>query len=183
MTFQHFDHDGRARFVTFGAHLGIPVLLSDDIRQTVVDAIALTRSQMGLSLIAYVIMPQHVHLVMIPPIDGKVGSIVGQMKELSSQGIHRILEGYDSDQLDRLRVVRRGKCRFRLWKPRCFDHNCRTEEAMWHRVRYCHWNPVRGGLVAHPEDFIWSSYRWYLGYDDVPLAMDVPQGARRGISY
>ena len=40
------------------------------------------------------------------------------------------------------------------------------------KIRYCHYNPVKRGLVTDPAEWEWSSYNWYLGETDVPLKMD-----------
>ena len=43
---------------------------------------------------------------------------------------------------------------------------------MWNSVRYIHQNPVEAGLCEKPEDWMWSSARWYKGMDRVVLEMD-----------
>jgi len=68
-----------------------------------------------------------------------------------------------------------AKCvgrKYQIFERRCYDHNCRTVEIVKEKILYCHKNPVTRGLVTSPEDWEWSSYRWYQGERDVPLAMD-----------
>ena len=43
---------------------------------------------------------------------------------------------------------------------------------IWQKINYIHANPVRGGLVAGAEDWLWSSARWYAGFRPVKLEMD-----------
>jgi len=173
MHVRHFDHDGRARFITFSTHNGIPILTNDRFRQAVTDAVDSVRRSHQYRVIAYVVMPEHVHLLIVPPIDMSVGPVVGEIKRASAKEIHRILEGSPSTLTSQLTVTRNGQEKRVLWKRRCYDHNCRSDESLWEKVRYCHNNSVRRGLVTRPEDWRWSSYRWYQGERDVPLSIDI----------
>jgi len=172
MKLKHFDHDGRARFITFCIHRQIPILTNDPFRQIVVDSIDDLRRQEGFRLLAYVIMPEHIHLVLIPGENTEIGPLVGEIKRISALRIHEILLDKNSHLLNKFVVQRDRHSPFALWQRRCHDHNCRTDDAVWSRVEYCHFNPVTRGLVRNPEDWVWSSYRWYQGKRNVPLKID-----------
>ena len=172
MKLKHYDHDGRARFVTFVIHRRIPLLTNDPVRQIVADCIDRMRQMYSFRLIAYVIMPEHVHLVISPAEKTLICLLIGEIKRLSARQIHRIFVENEADVLRRLTVVQSGRLRFTLWQRRCYDHNCRTEESVWKKVEYCHYNPVSRGLVREPADWLWSSYRWYQSRRDVPLTID-----------
>ena len=175
MLYKHYDGDGRARFVTFSLHRPLPVLADDRYCREVAKSVNHVREKYKFQLMGYVFMPEHVHLVLIPRIDTKVGEIIGKIKRQSSIAIHELLNICDPDLLSGLFTCRNGVRRFVLWKRRCYDHNCRTPESMWQKINYCHDNPVRRTLVATPEEWQWSSYRWYQGHQDVPLMMDVDE--------
>ena len=173
MKLRHFDHDGRARFITFGLHHRVPLLTNDPLRQIIADCINDARISYGFRLLGYVIMPEHVHLVLVPRIDDRASRIIGDIKRESALRVHEVLKMNDSRLLDTFRVRRNGVERFALWQRRCFDHNCRTDDAVWGRVQYCHNNPVLRGLVDTPEKWRWSSNGWYHGERRVPLLIDV----------
>ncbi len=173
MKMKHFDHDGRARFVTFSTHRRLPIFTNDAFRQDVINALIETREKSKVKLVAYVIMREHVHLLLIPPESTKVGSVIGDIKRLAARSILARLHNDNTDLLKELVVERNRIVRHALWQRRCYDHNVRTEESLWSKVAYCHKNPVARGLVKHPEDWTWSSYRWYQGETDVPLKMDL----------
>jgi len=158
---RHFDHDGRARFVTFCTHRIIPVLTDDACRQAILDSINEVKSSSGFQLLAYVIMPEHVHLVLVPGENSSLGPPVRDIKRLSAKTIHALLLDRRSTLLSKLTTARNGVHRFVLWQRRCFDRNCRSEQKMWEAVRYCHNNPVKRGLVSDPARWKWSSYAWY----------------------
>jgi putative transposase len=63
--------------------------------------------------------------------------------------------------------------RRRFWQPGGgYDRNITSTEALRAMIDYIHANPVRRGLVARPEDWEWSSARWYAGLRPVKLEMD-----------
>lgn len=173
MKLRHYDNDGRARFVTFSTHRRLPILTNSRFRQVVVDSIAEIRTSFGFRLIGYVIMPEHVHLVLIPAAEMKLGHVIGEIKRISSKQIHKFLLQGENNLLPSLTIKRNGVYRFALWQRRCYDHNCRSVESLWEKVNYCHNNPVKRGLVGEPGEWEWSSYRWYKGHRDVILGMDV----------
>lgn len=170
MLLKHFDHDGRARFITFCTHLRIPLLTNNRFRQIVVNSLDEMHRNTGILLLGYVIMPEHIHLVVVPPLDVKLGERIGDMKRRSAQ---EILSSIDNQSLLRaLTVHRDGRHRQALWQRRCFDHNCRNDNVVCNKIRYCHMNPVRRGLAHCPGDYPWSSYRWYHGLGGVMLNLD-----------
>jgi len=152
----------------------MPVLSNALFRGIVVDSIDQARIAFGFRLLAYVVMPDHVHLVIIPRIDSNVGHLVGEIKRISARGVHAALKGRESDLPGKLMVVRNGRTRFALWQRRCYDHSCRTDESIWEKVTYCHQNPVRRGLVDDPTDWPWSSCRWYQAYSGPLPEIDCP---------
>jgi putative transposase len=161
MKLKHYDNEGHARFVTFCTHRKIPVLTDDACRQAVLDSINEVKSSTGFQLLAYVIMPEHLHLVLVPADNTQLGLLTGEIKLLSSKAIHTILLFRSSALLAKLTATRDGTRRFVLWQRRCFDRNCRSEGEVRDAVRYCHDNPVKRGLVGDPARWKWSSYAWY----------------------
>jgi len=118
------------------------------------------RSKHGFKIIGYVLMPDHVHLVLLPPGGMKLGLVIGEIKSRSAK-----------EYFAASNIAPSGATRV-FWQKRCFDYNCRTVERVREKVRYCHNNPVTRGLVKCPADWEWSSYNWYRGRRDVPLAID-----------
>jgi putative transposase len=90
-------------------------------------------------VVGYVVMPEHVHLLLSEP-----------AKELLGAGLQAL----------KLSVAKRAKQR-PFWQARYYDFNVFTEEKRVEKLRYMHANPVKRGLVDRPEDWVWSSYRFY----------------------
>jgi len=172
MRLWHYDHDGRARFVTFGTHRHLKLLTDERFCDYLVKAISQVRAAAGLRVLGYVIMPEHVHAVLLPPLSARLGPLVGEIKRLSARSILGQLRSSVPGLVRELTVFRNGVKRTALWQRRCYDYNCRTESEMWKAVEYCHQNPMKEGLVENAAAWRWSSYRWYHDLPDIALEMD-----------
>lgn len=173
MKLRHYDGDNRARFITFCTHQRLPVLTNAKFRFAVLNAIEVFRS--NYKLLGYVIMPDHVHLVIVPIDNCAVGKIIGEIKRMSAKEIIAMLKAQKSALLSNLRVYRDGLTKYALWQRRCYDHNCRKPEIVWEKIQYCHNDPVRKGLANNPGAWKWSSYRWYEGMAGSLLEMDIAE--------
>ncbi|RJP77283.1 MAG: transposase [Candidatus Zixiibacteriota bacterium] len=159
---RHYDDMGTVRFVTFSCYRRLPDLNHPSAKPILIEEIANARNKHGFLLFGYVLMPEHVHLVLLPPARMKLGSVIGEIKSHSAR---RFFSSTGS-RPDTVNV---------FWQKRCYDHNCRNLESVWEKINYCHNNPVKRGLVCNPSEWQWSSYNWYRGERDVPLIMD-PMG-------
>ena len=168
---RHYDHLGTARVVTFSCFHRYRLLREPKVIRAFLAELGTLRER-GIGVLGYVIMPDHVHLVLLPPDDGKLGVEIARLESISAREMLPILEGVPGQALDRL-VARRGEeVRRVFWQRRCYDHNCRTPETVREKIYYGHKNPVIRGLVKTPTDWPWSSYRWYMGLDGVELEID-----------
>lgn len=169
---RHYDNPGEARFVTFSTIERRKLLVHARVAEQVCRAIDESRRESGFLLWAYVLMPEHVHLVIRPMPGTKLGPIVGRLKWKSAMAIRRLHETRRAPEKVEFVGLRRKDGRFAFWQRRCFDRNCRNPQEVLQKIRYCHRNPVVRGLVDGAEDYRWSSYGWYMGKRDVPLIMD-----------
>jgi len=156
---KHYDSLGTARFVTFCCYRLEENLLDTDTKELLVKHIDAARTNHGFKLLGYVIMPEHVHIVMYPPDGMKLGLVIREIKSRMAREYFPLRKANPSGT----RV---------FWQRRCYDHNCRTPESVKEKIIYCHNNPVRRGLVVEPGEYRWSSHNWYLGEKDVSLPMD-----------
>lgn len=166
---RHYEHLNTARFVTFSTYRRQKLLTLSPVMLVFLQTLDAIRTRHGIKIFAYVVMPEHVHLVLHPPDSLKLGPVIGELK---SQSASRIITEKFIDLPPSCRVVKNGKERWAFWQPRCYDHNCRTPETVIEKINYCHANPVNRGLVKEPGQWRWSSFNWYAGEEDVPLKMD-----------
>ena len=156
---RHYDNLGTARFITFSCFRRQPNLITDVAKELFIAELNSVRVKYELKIIGYAIMPEHVHLVILPSENLRLGLIIGELKSLVAKRYFAT-----SGKPGGLKRV--------FWEKRCYDHNCRTLEIIIEKINYCHNNPVKRGLVESPDKYRWSSHNWYEGIRDVPLTID-----------
>jgi putative transposase len=174
-TCKRWDHPGDAHELTFTCFRRIPLLSKDRTRRWLVDSIHRARQRHKFDVWAYVIMPEHVHLLIHPRAsDCQVSTILKAIKWPVARWALDYLRQNSPSWLDRLADRQpSGKTTARFWqRGGGYDRNVRRYDTLGQMIEYVHANPVRRGLVAEPSDWEWSSARWYDGQRDVPLLID-----------
>jgi len=125
-------------------------------------------------------MPEHVHLLVSEPQRETLSTAVQALK----LGVVRSLKGFDRTEdavvpMSRKKsetwgtpIVSVRKKSNRFWQARFYDFNVWTEKKRIEKLRYIHRNPVVRGLVASPEQWCWSSFRWYLCHEVGPVRIN-----------
>jgi putative transposase len=166
---RRFEFDGRARFLTFSTYERLPLLRNSAIADRFVELLASAHLGGGFLLFAWVIMPEHVHLVIWPRDITVTKILIGPKRVLAREVIGRRRE-LEAPILDKLRD---GRGRPHFWLAGGgYDRNIRDEDELREKVDYVHKNPVKRGLVVRPEYYPWSSARWYAGDRSGPLQID-----------
>jgi len=166
---RHYDNLNTARFVTFCCYHRFELLVHQPVIEVFLDELDKLRNRQGIRIFGYVIMPEHVHLVLHPPDGLKLGPVIGALKSKTASRViaERLIELPDACQ-----IIKDGRQRRIFWQPRCYDHNCRSRETVIEKIVYCHNNPVKRGLVNEPSQWRWSSYSCLTGKTDVALRTD-----------
>ena len=138
---KRFQKAEALHFITFSCFHRLPLLDVPGARDTVEAVLEQTRSRLQARVYAYVLMPEHVQLLINEPPSILVAQFLKAVKQITSRKL-------------------RGQ-REKFWQERYFDRNVRGEEARSEVIRYIHRNPVKRGLVASPSDYPWSSFNHY----------------------
>ena len=168
---------GHTHFLTYACKQRLPLLTQDRRRRWVIEAFESTRSSMNLAILAYVIMPEHVHvLIRLLNPESEMENIVPSLKRSVSVAVKEELQARNATRwIQRLTVEYPTKRVFQFWQPGGgYDENLDDHEDIGNVVRYIHWNPVRRGLVQSPTDWEWSIARFWEGWAGVPIRMDNP---------
>ncbi len=130
------------------------------------------RARLGFGLGAYVVMPEHVHVLVRCPEGVLVSSVLGALKRPVSVRARAWLAEHEPEWVERLMVRRGDREVFRFWQAGGgFDRNIWEQRTLIEVVEYIHANPVRRGLVERPTEWEWSSAGWWAGMGGV-LEMD-----------
>jgi len=141
--------------------------------QWLVDAIQAARYTRDFALLAYVFMPDHVHLIIWPR--RREYSISTILQAIKMPASRKAMQWLREDQPQRLRALATGQKdrRHRFWqKGGGYDRNITRVDTLIQAVEYLHQNPVRKGLVAYPSQWYYSSAAAWEGKVDGPLTID-----------
>jgi putative transposase len=160
---RRIEREGDARFLTFSCYQRRPLLDDPGARDAVADQLHLTRSRLSFKLFAWVIMPEHVHLLLLPARGTTVPQILTAIKRPVA---HRLIQRWKSSDDPRSELTKAANGQCRLWQAGGgYDRNIFTREELSEKLNYIHENPVRRGLVESPTDWVWSSYRSLSGLE------------------
>jgi putative transposase len=138
------------------------------------------RRRYRLVVLGYVVMPEHVHLLVSEPQRGTLSTAVQALK----LGFVRSLQCSGGGIVAAAPRSRKNGETWgtpasgtpmqpeRFWQARFYDFNVWTERKRIEKLRYIHRNPVTRGLVASPEQWRWSSFRWYLCGEPGPVQIN-----------
>ncbi len=168
---QRSDEQGQGHELTFSCYQGRPLLDDDRRCQHLATAVDRAVGRHGFSLLAFVFMPNHVHLLVFPEgPSARISDLLYAIKRPVSFRIKRDLMATKEPLLERLVIRERpGKMTFRFWQEGPgYDRNVLGSRALRTMINYLHMNPVRCGLVDHPRQWKWSSWRYYAGEPNTP---------------
>ena len=138
---KRFQRAESLHFVTFSCFHRLPLLDAPGDMETVEAVLEQMRERHRARVYAYVLMPEHVHLLMNEPPPILLAQFLKALKQITSRKL-------------------RGP-REKFWQDRYYDSNVHGGKARSEVIRYIHHNPVKRGLVERPEDWAWSSLRHY----------------------
>lgn len=166
-TIKHYHEPGDIHELTFTCYHRTPLLTNDAYRTHLARSIDNALVEEEFRLIAFVFMPEHVHMLVYPARNDATAECIPRflaaVKNPCSKNIKSDLEKSGSRLLQRLTVRERpGRTVFRFWQEGPgYDRNLQTEAYVMSAIEYIHLNPVRRRLVKRAVDWRWSSARWY----------------------
>jgi putative transposase len=134
-----YQQGGGLHFITFSCYRRLPHLDTPSARNLFENALETARKRYRLAVLGYVVMPEHVHLLLSEPRRGTLAQAIQAIK-LSV-------------------TVRQARRPF--WQARYYDFNSHSAKKTSEKLNYIHRNPVERRLVSCPEDWPWSSFRHY----------------------
>lgn len=162
---------GNTRFLTFSCYRRLPLFKNDAIKQSFVDHLDRTRSSFRFRLFAWVIMPEHVHLLLRPQLpEYPMPRVLNRLKRPFALSVVARWRELEAPVLSRITDAG-GKAHF--WqRGGGHDRNMRSSEDVLEKMRYIHRNPVKRGLVDRSVDWPWSSARAVKGLEGALIAVD-----------
>ncbi len=169
------DVPGDAHSLTFSCYRRQAFLSRDRSRRWFVEALSAARQEHKFDLWAYVVMPEHVHLLIFPRDDHySMSGILLDIKRPVARKAVRYVKAHAPAFLDQMRDQQpNGVVRHRFWqRGGGYDRNLIDAKTIHNTMAYIHANPVRRGLVESAEDWSWSSAGFYSDRQVCPLKPD-----------
>lgn len=168
------SRDNPFYYITFVTHNRLNIFQKDKMKDLTCDFLNEARNSGEFLIFAYVLMPDHIHLITDSPDRSSV--ILRYLKGITARRIIDYLkENNFQISLDKLgHKTRKGNWKYSLWQHRSNVLSLISESILMEKVNYIHLNPVRENLVKIPTDYRWSSARFWKGNvsNDEPLEVN-----------
>jgi REP-associated tyrosine transposase len=180
MARQHHDYSANhLHYVTASCYRRVRIFDSDRFKLNFLQTLGQLREELGFQIHGYVLMPEHFHLLVLPPEHADPSDILQRLKERTALFILKNLKQNSEQPWCRKRLERftlpasvQSHATYRVWQRRCYDMNIWSERKRLEKLNYMHANPVKRRLVLRPADWPWSSWRFYHLGDVSLLTMD-----------
>ena len=154
--FNRMDRKGVLHYITLNVREKMKAFSRDEYARAILRQLHEQCIRHPAKLIAYVIMPEHLHAILNPR-DGRINHFLSQFKSAASltaeaiahqYGHPRILQWLANTPDGHRQFLQDGKHDFHLYSDR----------LIWQKINYIHNNPIKRGLVQHAEDYLYSSF-------------------------
>lgn len=147
-------------FITFSCYRRAAKLKESRRRDVLRRILEQVRVRYRFSVAGYVVMPEHIHLLITEPAETDPSRVLQVLK----QRVARRLVPRKARSRDQ-QTLWENDHPAPFWQARFYDFNVFTRKKVVEKLRYMHNNPVKCGLVGSPGEWKWSSYRFYA-YDE-----------------
>jgi putative transposase len=157
-------------FITCSCYRRLPLLNSTRSRDLFLSILEQTRVRYRFVVVGYVVMPEHIHLLISEPEVGTPSTVMQVLKQRTARALLPKRKRGNPRQRSLFGEESRRRA---FWQARFYDFNTWTAKKRVEKLRYMHRNPVKRGLVESPEQWRWSSYRFYLFGEAGPVRVNV----------
>ncbi|MDP8209031.1 MAG: transposase [Candidatus Electryonea clarkiae] len=180
-----YNDIGHAHFLTFGCFRHKWLFRNQHLCKEFTYHLDSCRCDLDFELWAFVIMPNHVHLLLNPKDNLSISKLLSRIKSPFAFHALDFIKKHDPQLAQELSVIKVKKpgseesghsSSFRFWRRGGgYDRNIFGDEAVRKTIEYINNNPVRAGMAEYPEDYLWSSARFWLCNKPEPINMDIPE--------
>ena len=139
-------------FLTYTCYRRLPLLASVRARNVFVEILGEVRDRYGFLLVGYVVMPNHVHLLISEPAKGTPSTVMQVLKQRVSRRLRARKRRGPQAQLQ-LAFGDGGFTLRQFWQRRFRDFNVWSHKKKIEKLEYMHMNPVKLNLVSHPKEW------------------------------
>jgi REP element-mobilizing transposase RayT len=146
----------------------IDIFTRQTYRDSIIESLDYCIKNKGMILYGYVIMSNHIHLI-IQSEDGKLSDLIRDFKKFTAKNIldkiQAVPESRKEWMLERFKLAAEKHTRnknYQFWQYGNHAEEIYSNKFMWSKLDYIHLNPVRAGLVEKTSHYIYSSASNYI---------------------
>ena len=175
MGLPRYHIEGHIYYITTVTYGRLPIFTRPSFIIPLIDSLNFYRYKQQFKLVGYVIMPDHIHLMIWPYGESTPTEIMRDFKKFTAVRIIRQAEV--EGNADWLAAFQQAgeeteRSQNKVWQDSYWDKNIYSDHILRQKLNYIHRNPVRAGLVEQPEQYAYSSYRNYVNGDDSLIEID-----------
>ncbi len=163
---RRYQESGQSHFVTFSRYRRQQNFNRAEVYDLFPECLERMRRRFGMCVYGYVVMPEHVHLLLSEPEEGSLADAMHYLKLSFTKRFRHLFQPQVRPADGRTLRLAQGRLwgtqvSGSFWEKRYYDRNVRDWREFTIKLRYLHRNPVKRGLVKEPADWTWSSFRHY----------------------
>jgi len=176
LSLQHYQMEGHIYYVTTNVYNRLRLFTRPSFIIPLLDSINYYRYQHQCKVLGYVVMPDHLHLMLFPTGESHLAEFMRDYKRFTAgrmvrqakvESIKEWVNAFEAAGDE----TNRGENK--VWQDSYWDKNIFSERFLRQKLNYMHRNPVRAKLVEQPEDYAYSSYRNYIANDNTLTEIDM----------
>ncbi|MCD4834571.1 MAG: transposase [Bacteroidales bacterium] len=175
-----------AHYVTLQIVQWVDIFTRKLYRDIVIDSLKYCQKEKGLEVYAFVIMSNHIHLLVRSGQENLSGTL-RDFKSYTSKEILKVIIEKNESRIDWLLMVfkyaankHKRNSTYQVWTHENHAEEIYSNKFIEQKLDYIHNNPVRAGIVTNPEDYLYSSARNYASLESV---LDVIEVSRTWKTY
>jgi len=161
---------GYAHFITTSCYERRSWLGNSHNRDLFLKLLEQVRRRYRFVVIGYVVMPEHVHLLIGEPERANPSAVMQAVKQGFARRLLRRLRTRSDER--QCSLWSRDADETHVWQRRFYDFVVWSERKRIEKLLYMHHNPVKRGLVLQPEQWRWSSFRYYAYAERGPVLVN-----------
>ena len=161
----------RLRFITTTCNDWLPLFINEVCYRILSDSLNFVNEKYRVHTLAYVFMPNHIHLILLFEDGEVISSYMRDFKKFTSGEIRREIERQGRvDLLQKIKYKTKTQL-YKVWQDRFDDFYLLNEKIFLIKMNYIHQNPVRKGLCETVSDYRYSSGRFYFKEEETDVKM------------
>lgn len=161
----------RLRFITTTCNNWLCLFINETCYRILAESFNFVNQKYNVHVIAYVFMPNHIHLILLFEDGEVISSYIRDFKKFTSGETRREIEKQGmTDLLEKIKYKTKTQL-FKVWQDRFDDFYLLNNKTLMTKMNYIHQNPVRKGLCESVSDYCYSSARFYFKGEETDVKM------------